>query len=136
MSDPRSPLPAPTTPAAGISAQTCDGVGLVVRVTGALSVASRRELQQLVAAALERGERTVVLDLVEAGYVDTASLAALVVLAKRLTAQGGELRLVNASDDLLAILRLTELDSVFRIGPAVLPLRAGAPAPAAGQVAA
>jgi anti-anti-sigma factor len=103
----------------------------IIHVAGPLTIVNGRDLQQPVADALDRGDRSVVVDLGDTGYIDSAALGTLVVLAKRLLMRGSELRelrLANVNDDLRAVLRLTALDTVLRIdGPEPTP---GAPAAA------
>ena len=97
-----------------------DGV-VVVGVVGHLIVGNRRELQQHVADALEAGAREIVVDLAEAGYVDSAGLGTLVMLAKRARTRGAELRLTHLNDDLKTLFRLTKLDTLFPLDDAELP---------------
>ena len=86
---------------------------IVAHVGGNLTVANRTELQTLVLEAVGLGARHVVVDLAQTTYVDSAGLGALAVLAKRVRAQGGELRLANANADVSEVLALTKLDSLL-----------------------
>lgn len=92
---------------------------VVVNLTGQLIVGNRRELEQLVLDALGDGVRSFRIDLAEAAYIDSAGLGTLVMLAKRVRAHGGELRLANLNDDLTTLFALTKLDTVFRVGEPV-----------------
>ena len=106
------------TPAVGlVSARVGADGETVVHVSGALTAANRRDLQQLVLAAVEAGARAVVVDLSETGYVDTAALGTLVMLGKRLETHGAEFRLANVNHDLRVVLRLTRLDTVLQLSP-------------------
>jgi anti-anti-sigma factor len=113
----------PRSPRDGVvSVRTTPQGETVIHVAGALTVANRRELEQPVGDAIERGDRTVFVDLGATGYIDSAALGALVMLAKRLLARGAELRLANVNEDLHALFHLTALDTVFRIvAPELIP---------------
>lgn len=90
-----------------------EGETVVVPVVGHLIIGNRKEVQRQVTEALERGARHVVVDLAASGYVDSAGLGTLVVLAKRVRAAGGEFRLANVNEEIGALLRLTRLDTVL-----------------------
>jgi anti-sigma B factor antagonist len=90
-----------------------EGETAVVRVDGHLLVGNRKELQQLVLAAVEGGARHVVVDLAASGYVDSAGLGTLVMLAKRVRAVGGAFGLANVNEDVQTLFALTRLDAVF-----------------------
>ena len=83
------------------------GSEVVVGVAGHLIIGNRRELQQQVVDALEHGARDIIVDLAATGYVDSAGLGTLVMLARRVRAQGGELRLANVNDDVRAVIELS-----------------------------
>lgn len=91
---------------------------VAVRVEGQLTLGNRTELQQLVLDALAHGARHVVVDLAASGYVDSAGLGTLVLLARRARAVGGELRVANANQDVRALIVLTKLDTVFGLDAA------------------
>ena len=90
-----------------------DGETVVVPVVGHLIIGNRKEVQRQVTEAVERGVRHVVVDLAASGYVDSAGLGTLVVLAKRVRATGGDFRLANVNEEIAALLRLTRLDTVL-----------------------
>ena len=93
-----------------------EGETVVVPVVGHLIIGNRKDVQRLVTEAIERGARHVVVDLAASGYVDSAGLGTLVVLAKRVRAAGGEFRLANVNEEIGALLRLTRLDAVLTSG--------------------
>jgi anti-sigma B factor antagonist len=97
------------------------GDTVVACVLGDLVVGNRRELQQAVMAAIDGGALEVIVDLERAGYVDSAGLGTLVMLAKRVRAHGGELRLTSLNEDVRTLFALTKLDTVFAVGPARTP---------------
>ncbi|HWN20077.1 MAG TPA: STAS domain-containing protein [Gemmatimonadales bacterium] len=88
---------------------------VVVQVEGQLIVGNRHELKDLVQAALEKGERRLLVDFSRTGYIDSSGLGALVSISKRIREMGGELRLSGLNDDLRSLFELTKLDTLFAI---------------------
>jgi anti-sigma B factor antagonist len=96
--------------------QSRDGSGVtVVTVEGQLIVGNRQELKDLVGAALEKGERRILIDFSQTGYIDSSGLGALVSISKRVREAGGELRLSGLNEDLRSLFELTKLDTLFQI---------------------
>jgi anti-sigma B factor antagonist len=91
-----------------------DGV-TVVQVDGQLIVGNRHELKDLIQAALDSGERKLLVDFSRTGYIDSSGLGALVSISKRIREAGGELRLAGLNDDLRSLFELTKLDTLFTI---------------------
>ena len=111
--------------------QTKDQSGVaVVQVEGQLIVGNRQELKDLVQAALDRGERRILIDFSRTGYIDSSGLGALVSISKRIRESGGELRLSGLNEDLRSLFELTKLDTLFAIAdtPAAGPGQLLAPA--------
>ncbi|HEX9727228.1 MAG TPA: STAS domain-containing protein [Gemmatimonadales bacterium] len=88
---------------------------VIVGVDGQLIVSNRHELKQKVLDAVADGERKVLVDFAETGYIDSSGLGVLVSLSKRLREEGGELRLSGLNDDLRMLFELTKLDTLFNI---------------------
>jgi anti-sigma B factor antagonist len=96
--------------------QTKDASGVaVVQVEGQLIVGNRQELKDLVQAALDLGDRRLLIDFSRTGYIDSSGLGALVSLSKRIREAGGELRLSGLNEDLRSLFELTKLDTLFAI---------------------
>ncbi len=96
--------------------QTKDPGGVtLVQVEGQLIVGNRQELKELVQAALEKGDRRLLIDFSRTGYIDSSGLGALVSISKRIRETGGELRLSGLNDDLRSLFELTKLDTLFAI---------------------
>ena len=88
---------------------------VVVGVDGQLIVGNRHELKQKVLEAVEGGERKVLVDFANTGYIDSSGLGVLVSLAKKLREEGGEMRLAGLHPDLRTLFELTKLDTLFNI---------------------
>jgi anti-sigma B factor antagonist len=86
-----------------------------VQVDGQLIVGNRHELKELVQAALDRGDRRLLIDFSQTGYIDSSGLCALVSISKRIRESGGELRLAVLNEDLRSLFELTKLDTLFTI---------------------
>ena len=96
--------------------QSRDGSGVtVVKVDGQLIVGNRQELKDLVFAALDKGDRRILIDFSQTGYIDSSGLGALVSISKRVREAGGELRLSGLNEDLRSLFELTKLDTLFAI---------------------
>jgi anti-sigma B factor antagonist len=89
---------------------------VVIGVDGQLIVGNRHELKQKVVEALDAGERKVLVDFTNTGYIDSSGLGALVSLSKKMRDAGGELRLAGLNEDLRTLFELTKLDTLFNIG--------------------
>jgi anti-sigma B factor antagonist len=68
-----------------------------------------------VQAALDRGDRRLLIDFSRTGYIDSSGLGALVSLSKKIRESGGELRLSGLNEDLRSLFELTKLDTLFAI---------------------
>jgi anti-sigma B factor antagonist len=96
--------------------QSRDGSGVtVVKVEGQMVVGNRQELKDLVFAALDKGDRRILIDFSQTGYIDSSGLGALVSISKRVREAGGELRLSGLNEDLRSLFELTKLDTLFAI---------------------
>ena len=72
--------------------QSRDGSGVtVVKVEGQMVVGNRQELKDLVFAALDKGDRRILIDFSQTGYIDSSGLGALVSISKRVREAGGTL---------------------------------------------
>jgi anti-sigma B factor antagonist len=78
-------------------------------------VGNRQELKDLVQAALDRGDRRLLINFSRTGYIDSSGLGALVSISKKIREAGGELRLSGLNEDLRSLFELTKLDTLFAI---------------------
>lgn len=89
-----------------------DTISIVIE--GHLVVGNRQALKQLVADLLARGERHFRVDFARTRYVDSSGLGVLLAMAKRVSEEGGTLRLANLDADLRTLFELTKLDTLFQ----------------------
>jgi anti-sigma B factor antagonist len=99
-------------PDAGFPVEMVSGVPVVVTPEEVdITNAARLRGALLEAAAASHG--TLVVDLSQTTFCDTAGIHALVSAYKQAQAEGGELRLVIATPTVMRILTLTGLDNVI-----------------------
>jgi anti-sigma B factor antagonist len=65
---------------------------------------------------IEQGQRKIVLDLSNVGFLDSSGLGAVVAVLKHL-GQKGSLCLCGVTPAVMAVLRLTRMDRVFKMFP-------------------
>ena len=87
----------------------------VIDVEGQLIVGNRQTLKRTVLDEVERGKRKFVVDFSNTSYIDSSGLGVLVSLSKKISEQGGELRLAGLNEDLRTLFELTKLDTLFTI---------------------
>ena len=107
----------------------------IVAVAGEVDIATVTRLRERLFELAASG-RTLVVDLDQVSFIDSAGLAALVGAARRAAAHGASMQVVCARPRTRQLFRLTGLD-----GPARLPLAGGrtggptaAPVPGAGML--
>lgn len=80
---------------------------------------NRSDVRRRVRAELEQGRSTVIVDLANTDYIDSAGLGTLVLLNKEARAAGGCLVLAGLNEHVRDLLRLVRLDEVFTIASTV-----------------
>ena len=91
-----------------------DGIAYLAPV-GNLDHAAAGEFQRQLLASVREGETRLALDLAQVWLVDSSGLGTIVTGFKAARAAGGSLVLVNVSQDIQSIIRLTRLDKVLAI---------------------
>ncbi len=87
-------------------------------------------------ALVRDGDRHVVMDLGNVGFVDSLGLGVLISALKVLRSEGGSLVLANVSEPVEAVLRITRLVRVFDVHPTVVDALSVSPEEAAAHPAA
>ena len=87
----------------------------LIHPVGRLDMSSAHELRDAVAAALSGGARRLLVDMSGVSFVDSSGLGAIIGGLKAARLSGGDLRLVNPSEQARSVLALTTLDRVLRI---------------------
>jgi anti-anti-sigma factor len=89
------------------------GEVLVLAPVGRLDSVSSGELERLLVARLDAGERRLVIDLGAVEYISSAGLRALLLAAKRLKPPAGALVLCGIGPSVRAVLDLAGFTSLF-----------------------
>jgi anti-sigma B factor antagonist len=97
-----------------LESKTVDGQ-TVLAVQGEVDVYSAPTLRDRLTDLIDSGERTVIVDLSDVGFLDSTGLGTLVAGLKRAQELGGMLPLVCRTDRILKLFRITGLDGVFMI---------------------
>ena len=82
-------------------------------VTHLLSAADAGELKKWVTDSLQTGAKTLLLDLRNVLFMDSRGLAVLVMAHKQATEMGSVLALCSAQEQVLMVLRLSNLVQIF-----------------------
>jgi anti-sigma B factor antagonist len=84
-----------------------------IRIDGALDALTARDVRPVFDAIVADKPRRVTVDLEALTLIDSSGVGAIVSLFKRVKADGGEVVVVGARDQPLAVLKLLKLDRVF-----------------------
>ena len=74
-------------------------------------------LREVVRELMDKGNKKILLNLYEVGYVDSPGLGELVKTYSTVCGQGGQLKLVQLSKRIHDLLQMTKLHAVFDIQP-------------------
>lgn len=73
------------------------------------------DLGQILIGLLDRGHRSIVLDLSKVGFIDSAGLGELVACKKRTVERGGDIKLLHPSGQVHKLLVMTLLTQLFEV---------------------
>jgi anti-sigma B factor antagonist len=86
---------------------------VVLRIEGALDALTVRQIRPILDAVVADRPRRVTVDFEALTVIDSSGVGAIVSLFKRIKADGGDVVVVHAQEQPLAVLRLLRLDRVF-----------------------
>src|SRR4051812_47489894 len=117
--------------------EEADATTHVVAVRGEIDIFTAPEFKGRIAAAIDAGRDTVVVDLSGTTFIDSSSLGVLIAAPRRLAGRGGRLAIACDVPAVVSTFKITGLDGVLEIVEPRAQALAGAPAsPGAGQAAA
>jgi anti-sigma B factor antagonist len=87
----------------------------VIAVEGEIHVSTAPEFSGVLAAAIESGRTSLVLDLSDVMFIDSTGLSVLLNALRRVTRAGGAMALVCSNPTVLRLFEITRLDSTFDI---------------------
>jgi anti-sigma B factor antagonist len=91
----------------------------VLQPTGRLNMVAAPALKSLVEETVASGRTRIVVDLGEVTFIDSSGLGALIAGLKATRQAGGDLRIADVPEQVMTVLRLTNLDRVLRAHPTV-----------------
>ena len=92
-----------------------EGDTTTLQIGGSLDVLTAPELMPTIDQLVAEKRHRVTVDLSSLDIIDSSGVAALVALYKRIRAVGGQVIVVGARDQPLAIFKLLRMDKVFSI---------------------
>jgi len=93
--------------------RTDEGGESRLTIDGALDALTVRDIRPVIDAVVADRPTRVTVDLEKLNLIDSSGVGAIVSLFKRVKANGGNVVVVNAREQPLAVLKLLKLDSVF-----------------------
>ncbi|WP_406070539.1 STAS domain-containing protein [Micromonospora sp. NBC_01638] len=99
----------------------------VLEVRGELDMATAPQLRESLQRLVDAGDRQVIVDLAEVGFMDSSALGALVVMFKTLRDVGGRLSLAAAQPAVRSVLTVTSVDRAIQVYDSVQAAEAGPP---------
>ncbi|WP_441176281.1 STAS domain-containing protein [Micromonospora sp. SD12] len=99
----------------------------VLEVRGELDMATSPQLREGLRRLVDGGDRQVVVDLAEVGFMDSSALGALVVNFKALREVGGRLCLAAVQPAVRSVLTVTSVDRAIQVYDTVQAAEAAVP---------
>ncbi|MBX3210622.1 MAG: STAS domain-containing protein [Labilithrix sp.] len=84
-----------------------------LEIDGALDALTVRDIRPVIDAVVADRPRRVTVDIERLNLIDSSGVGAIVSLFKRVKANGGNVVVVGAKEQPLAVLKLLKLDTVF-----------------------
>jgi len=109
----------------------CENGVFVLSVSGELDIYTLPKVKQAAEMIIERGVRSIVLNLSGLVHLDSTAIGFLVQLDRRLKADKGVLCLSCLSPEVFEIFRVTRSDRLFKFGTTVAEAVASVSAPGA-----
>jgi len=93
--------------------RTDSGEETILRIEGTLDAATAPDLRTVVDQIVDEGRMNITLELSSLRLIDSSGVGVIVMLFKRVRANGGQVRIQGLRDQPRAIFRLLRLDRVF-----------------------
>jgi len=91
----------------------------VLQPTGRLNMVAAPAFKNLVEKTVASGQTRIVVDLGQVTFIDSSGLGALISGLKATRQVGGDLRIADVPEQVMTVLRLTNLDRVLGVHPTV-----------------
>jgi anti-sigma B factor antagonist len=86
----------------------------VLQPTGRLNMVAAPALKSMIADSVAQGRDRIVVDFSDVVFIDSSGLGALIAGLKATRQAGGDLRIAQVPEQVMTVLRLTNLDRVLR----------------------
>ena len=86
-----------------------------IQPEGILDSVNGNSLRREIMDAIDRGAKTVLLDLQDIAFMNSSGMGALVATLKAVKAAGGQLALCSLSDQVRIIFELSRMDRIFQV---------------------
>jgi anti-anti-sigma factor len=86
---------------------------LVLKLTGALSVAEAEEFERQFPALVRNRHKRIILDLTDLALLTSAGIGSMIRLQRQMLDAGGDVRLAGVQPAIADVLRKARLDQVF-----------------------
>jgi anti-sigma B factor antagonist len=97
-----------------IDTSNVEGKIVTVRLDGRLNMVAAPRLKSEIEAVVEAGATHVLVDLTAVPFMDSSGLGALIAALKKARQAHGDLRIAGANEQVITVLKLTNLDRVLR----------------------
>lgn len=84
-----------------------------LQIDGALDALTAPDIRPIFDAVVAEGRKHVTIDIEKVTMIDSSGVGAIVSLFKRIKAEGGQVIVIGARDQPLAVFKLLKLDRVF-----------------------
>lgn len=86
-----------------------------IKIAENFAVDEAADFREKVYALINKGSKNFILDFTNCKFIDSTGLGVIVSIYKKCTELNGSLKLYSPRPEVLRILRLTRLDSIFEI---------------------
>lgn len=91
------------------------GRATVLDVRGQIRGSEVGDFKNFVRTCLRDGQRDLVLNLAEVQFIDSSGVGMLIHLLQEVRSQGGDIRLLNLSEDIHDLFEMVAIDRLFQI---------------------
>ncbi|MBN2158769.1 MAG: STAS domain-containing protein [Spirochaetes bacterium] len=87
----------------------------IVMLKGDMDYMSIREVKDTILRMIGEGAKSIILDLAQVDFMDSAGMGMLVSVNKEMIRNGGTTGLINVSEEIFNLLKLATVDTIIRI---------------------
>jgi len=91
------------------------GSFLVLDLTGRLDTSNYRNLEEILLALINRGEKDIVINCSDMNYISSSGLRVFLMALKKITVVGGKFYLCNLQENIREIFDIAGFTSLFKI---------------------